>query len=485
MGGDDASPVHEQGVWLVGAWIEGVLTLDFCTLPGPLQLWHCHLDQLDAREAQLPRLDLQGSWVAAGINADGIRVAGSVFMRNGFSATGGVRLLGAEIGGDLDCNNGRFNNEGAKALSFDRATINGSVFLKDKFNASGEVRLPGAQIGSNLSCRNGRFDNKGAKALTFDRANIKGNVFLNGKFNATGEVRLLGAQIGGDLNCTDGSFDNEGGSALNLQSADITGGMLLRGTFAPKGALVFTAAQIGSLVDRAECWSGPGQMLLDGLTVGLLTGGAPTSGAERVAWLKRQRPNHLTSDFRPQPWEEMIRVLRAMGHEEDAKIVAIAKQEQMRAAGKFVGVARDVHWLWGALAGYGYRPSRLLGLMAGLWLVCATAFAVGAQHGLVAPTNPIIHNDLALRKACAPSSWITCPLPDEYTTFSPWYYSLDVILPVIDLQQEADWAPVVTENGRQKKSGVLLRWLMWFEILAGWLGSLLLIAIFTNLVKKD
>ena len=485
LGGDDANQVHENGVWLVGAWIEGVLAIDFCILSGPLRLQRCRLDRLDAHEAQLPRLDLQGTWVKTGINADGIRVAGSILFRRRFAVSGEVRILGGQIGGNLECDGGSFNNKDRVALILDGAKIKGSVFLRGSFNAQGEVRLLGAQIDGSLDCTGGSFNNKGKDALNFGRATVKGSVFLRNKFNAKGAVRLLAAQIGNNLDCSDGSFDNEGKGALSLDGAGIKGAVFLRAGFAARGRVALSGAQIGSLSDRTESWPESGQLLLDGITIGSLLGGAPTSGEARVEWLKRQRPSHLTSDFRPQPWEETIRVLRSMGHEEDAKIVAIAKQDQMRAARKFVGVARDVHWLWGLLAGYGYRPTRLLGVMAGIWLVCAAAFAVGAQHGLFAPSNPIIHTNPALREACAPSGWIECTLPDEYTTFSPLYYSLDVILPVIDLQQEADWAPVVTENAKQKRPGVLLRWLMWFEILAGWLGSLLLIAIFTNLVKKD
>ena len=79
-------------------------------------------------------------------NADGVKVVGSVFLCQGFTAEGEVRLVGAQIGGDLGCDGGSFKNPGDDALSADGAHVGGSVFLNQGFAADGAVRLPGAKI---------------------------------------------------------------------------------------------------------------------------------------------------------------------------------------------------------------------------------------------------------------------------------------------------------------------------------------------------
>lgn len=331
--------------------------------------------------------------------------------------------------------------------------------------------------------------------LNADRITVKSSVFLRNGFTATGKVRLLGARIGGNLACNGGTFTPKTGYALICQRAEIRGGVFLGYGKDPKtkqtipfktsGPVDFTAAMLGTLIDDPAVWPEPGSLILNGIRIARFGGSAPTSGAARVEWLLRQKKLHLTTDFRPQPWEETIRILREMGHDQDAKIVAIAKQDQLRKSGHYKGLARDIHALWGAVAGYGYRPDKLLLCMAAVWLACALMYFGGAQHGLFAPTSPVIQTNPPIRQQCAPDRWTTCALPDEYTSFSPFYYSLDLILPVIDLQQEKDWAPVVTRNGEKIKAGEGLRWLMWLEIVIGWLGSILLIAIFTNLIKKD
>jgi hypothetical protein len=77
-------------------------------------------------------------------------------------------------------------------------------------------------------------------------------------------------------------------------------------------------------------------------------------------------------------------------------------------------------------------------------------------------------------------------MPAEYTTFQPLVYSLDLILPLVNLQQDEDWGPIVEDPpGHNLPYGVFLRWLMWFEILFGWMASLVLVAVLGRLVEKD
>jgi membrane-bound metal-dependent hydrolase YbcI (DUF457 family) len=81
-------------------------------------------------------------------------------------------------------------------------------------------------------------------------------------------------------------------------------------------------------------------------------------------------------------------------------------------------------------------------------------------------------------------------MPSEYTTFNPWIYSLDLILPLVDLQQNSNWAPAATYTDSRQVThnlpgGMIARGIMWFEILFGWFTSLMFIAIISRLVEKD
>ena len=466
-----------------------------------------------ARSASIGSLGLQGCQIAD-LKGDGIKVNGGVFLRNGFAATGEVRLLGAEIGGDLDCSGGLFSNTDGDALNADRVKVTGSVFLRDGFAATDEVRLLGAEIGGSLYCTGGKFINADGKALSADGIRVTGDVFLREGFAATGEVRLLGAEIGGALDCSDGNFTNACRRAINGDGCRVINGLLLRGAHVT-GAIDLAAASVGTLVDHGFDWHGGGHFL-DGFAYDQLVG--TTDGHQRIAWLRSQQKDQLDHrNFKPQPWEQLIAVLRAMGHPHEATKVAIAKQDQMRKAGK-IGKPGSLwqwpenvfHILFRVLAGYGHRPAWTVVWLIGVWIVSSFAFYAGRDAGFFGPSSAVIEMS-ALHQACGapgdrqPGSldprhpghllpgppkahWTSpaCPLPPEYTTLQPALYSLDLILPVINLQQDGDWAPIVARSdGSPLFWGHALRGLVWFEILFGWITSLMLAAVVANLVRKD
>lgn len=60
-----------------------------------------------------------------------------------------------------------------------------------------------------------------------------------------------------------------------------------------------------------------------------------------------------------------------MGHPHAAAEIAIAKQVQMRRAGKVGGwVQRAMHRTYGTLARYGYRPMRTVWCLVAVWFLC-------------------------------------------------------------------------------------------------------------------
>jgi len=481
------------------------------------------------------------------LNADGANIQGDVFLNERFQAQGEVRLLGAFIGGDLECSKGSFTNPDGDALSADRATIEGNINFDENFQAQGEVRLLGAHIGGDLACRKGSFTNPDGDALSADRATIEGNIYFDEGFQAQGAVRLIGAQIAGNLNCNGGSFSHAKGAAFVAERISVTGNFVFRSLRKPVTGINLNGAEVGTLVDDEPSW-GSG-LALDGFVYHRLGGNAPCDAATRIAWLNKQRDDHCSTpnSFKPQPWKQLIRTLRKTGHEEAARQVAIAYETHRREIGLVKGWGKQkLHQAFGWLADYGYRPLKLLKQMLQVWLACAVLYWIAAMYGVFAPSNPLIFNhpdyqhcspgytpenskrdNLAKvlyctekqansqenslnSKACscetslscqaenpAPKekfgNWYLCPdLAGEYTGFSPLAYSLDLILPLVDLQQEHDWAPYVPTPDKlwfQELISLsryhLTRLLVWFEILFGWVASLLLVAVVSGLTNRD
>lgn len=89
-------------------------------------------------------------------------------------------------------------------------------------------------------------------------------------------------------------------------------------------------------------------------------------------------------------------------------------------------------------------------------------------------------------------NWYLCAdLDEEYTGFSPLAYSLDLLIPLVDLQQARDWAPLIPPPHQQwyrelTRFGIkhVTRLLTWVEIIFGWVGSLLLVAVLTGVTER-
>ena len=64
------------------------------------------------------------------------------------------------------------------------------------------------------------------------------------------------------------------------------------------------------------------------------------------------------------------------------------------------------------------------------------------MQGSFAPSNPIIYLNKDLEAKCG-KNWTQCAgAPPELPSFSPFTYSLDIMLPVLDLGQKHDWQPI-------------------------------------------
>ncbi len=486
------------------------------------------------------------------LNSDRAEIAGSVFLRSTeqhrFESHGAIRFLAATIGGSLDCNGAQLMAfEGQGALNAGRAEIAGSVFLQSteqhRFQSHGEIRLLGVTIGGDLSCNGAQLMAfEGQDTFNADGAEIAGGVFLQSteqhRFESHGEIRLLGTTIGGDLSCNGAQLMAfEGQDALCAQGAVIAGNVFLRNGFRAEGVLSFISmlldgvfqvertapilidlshAQISFLESQPSSW-GEG-LQLDGLIYDGFRESS-WSGKDYLDWLKKQDVKDYGSKenpqtFKPQPWQQLISVLRKMGHDDIASDIAIAFQQRRYEIGKVAGfVPRFFHQVFGWLVGYGYKPLRLLWGMLGVWLFSATMYFCAGYHGIFTPSDPLVFQNSAYEQACRSynldgtervinnadkngntHNWYTCgALVGEYTTFSPIAYSLDVILPLVDLGQEKAWGVYIATpkaNGIHELFGHgsfnhAARFLVWCEILFGWIASLMLVAVLTGLTERD
>lgn len=468
LGGCEGLRCHEKGVQIMGAWVPDLLDLAGCDSDNVLYIKNSRFSTLlQLQGAKLRAVFLDGSHCPE-IKADRLHLRENIHLRGGFHATGEVRLLGAEIGGNLDCDKGTFNNKGRFALSADRVVVGGSVFLRAKFNATGAVRMPGAEIGGNLECDKGTFSNVGGYALNASNAHIPGALFWRGGTNVVGQVELSG------VSCA-------------------------------------------SLNDDWSDWpEAVGSLSLNGFTYRSIDGPGVVDAETRLKWLAL---DDVSGGFRPQPYQQLAKVLREMGHDEDARRVMVEKERLQRAdrlarlkkrlddlqptvrmpddqrVAQTTRVDRhqlkfDLWWspkwnfLFRRLVGYGYYPFNSFWAGLGLFLFAAALFSATWHSGAFAPNSPVVLvSEEWETVATLPNpavEWEAGPGRD-YETFNAFAYAFDTVIPLIDLGQETAWAPSTSRG----PVGWIAWWAKWIFKVAGWIITALGAAALTGIIRRD
>jgi hypothetical protein len=440
------------------------------------------------------------------LNADEITVAASVFLRDGFSAKGEVNLRGSRINGQLNCAKGRFDNPSGKALTADAIKVRDSVFLSNGFVAMGEVNLVRATIEGQFSCTGGTFDNAGSRAIDADAITVAADVFLRLGFVVRGEVNFRRASVNGNMQCEGGSFANEGGDAFDLSLAKIGGGLFLNdlkipesGSRAIEGRLLLSQTRCRTYRDDPQSWPAPGKLVLDGFTYDRFDDCA-TDWKIRRAWLERQDKDHLNGSFRPQPWTHAIDVLRTMGHESDAKELAICREIARSRSQSTKAFLKFWYFLLWLFVGYGYRPWRAVWWSAAFIAIAWWVFASAASLGYMAPRD----GNVRVTPEWNVAKPGTQKLPWTYPPFNGLVYALDDYLPVIEFGQDEAWEPstkktIVVIHSAPDMLGLRYlptapewlftsgwhRVLYWIEEFLGWVFVSLFIAGMSGLMKKE
>ncbi len=566
LGGDDQNPLHDHGTRLVHAFIEGTIDFQGTIIPENFVLKNCNVEgNVIIQDCCAENFSLSGCTIQ-GINGDRFECTGSLLLREGFRATETVRILGAKIEGDLDCSAGLFEQPNNCFIG-DGIKTNGRIFLNEGFRANGAVRLLGAKAGLGLTCRNGKFldpttslDLEGADiksdvfldhgffalgmvdltntligtnlrftkgtfsakeiAINAPNLNVGNSIYLNSECRVRGEISLLSAEIGDSITFQGGSFESKGG--INLRNAKIGNMLTWRGVEYTRGELNLAGASCKSLNMDESAWDKPSQIRLDNFSYerfAELPEGCNPSFWKR--WLERQPVKHLTSKFRPNPYQQLAIVLEHMGHEEEAREVRIDRRERQR---KFtlnhVPMPKDpfrafirhltnfFRWVEKKVIGHGYRPGFAMIWLFAMVIIGTGVYELAARSGIMTPTHPLIFKEavwegkvenLPVGKAplACRENWVypknsisgicAASVASEYSTFNSFVYSLDIAIPVVNFRMEDDWSPRVVDwqSGEHEPYGWWVRTWEWFQIGAGWALSLLFVSAIGGVIRRD
>ncbi|KAB2347025.1 hypothetical protein [Actinomadura rudentiformis] len=472
----------EQGLWLDGARVGGPLLMNEMRL-GPVLADKLTVEgRLDARNLKVQgefrahnahiggSLHLGGAQMSnpggIAMSLGGITVEGGVWCWRGFEAEGTLRLVGATFTANLTLDGARLSQPGeGTALNLDRASI-GHLIAHDLQVEAGQVSMRGTQVSGGVDMRGAVLagDGPDEPVLAIDNATmaylelrnirasgevmiracrVENRIWLSGAEvrNPEGNaVRLNRTEVGADVFCRDLTLEgtlrlsrSRIGGVLELEDVRLSGAAstliyghaLQAGEFKlipaqpVRGTVFLNHAQIGVLHDDPVSW--PTELVLTGTRYDALEPRLPAG--ERLRWLTRS-----PEGYESQPYEQLANYYAATGQNADARKVLYAKERHRQATE--TRMIRVWSRLQDITTGYGYRPWRAL-----LWL--GVLLTVG---GLVYGFSP------------------PAPLKrDEAPHFNPVIYTLDLLIPIVDLGQERAFNPAGAHQ-----------WLSYTLVAAGW-----------------
>ncbi len=379
------------------------------------------------------------------LNADGLTVDQDLYCDEGFRATGETRLLGGHIAGQLQCTDGHFSNPHGPSLNADGLTVDQDVYCDDGFSSAGELRMVGAHIKGQLQFSSAELAcSTDDAALNGDGLTVDQDMFCDETFIANGKVSLAGANIQ-KLDCTGGRFINPDALALDLEA--ITAGELIIRPDTLSGGLNLTDARVRIYRDDRATW--PARLQLSGFKYDFIEAADPIDGAAPVRVIDRLHWLSLgESRYRPQVYDQLASAFRSAGFDSDAERVAIAKQKKRRT--QLNPGARLWSWILEWTVGYGYRTWQAGIWLLGLLVIGAIVFEVQYSREL----SPI---------HAAPGQ------PD----FQPVLYTLDLLLPVVNLHQRDAW---IAHGATQ--------WLVLAFSLVGWVLTTAIVLSLSGILKR-
>src|SRR5918993_647312 len=216
------------------------LSFTSCALSSLYGDWIDSSASLNLRETHLREMSLAGASFRGDVLLSKVRLInpeGPALNADAMSASdvsledahieGEVRLLGADLRGQLGCSEGtKLINPEDRALNADAMSASG-VFLEDT-HIEGEVNLRSGDLSGPLSCSQcTKLINPSGYALNADAMSASG-VFLEDT-HIEGEVRLLGADLSGPLYCSQRTkLINPSGYALNAETCQVGGTFFVR-----------------------------------------------------------------------------------------------------------------------------------------------------------------------------------------------------------------------------------------------------------------
>jgi hypothetical protein len=434
LGANPSEPGSVPAIRLAGAKVTGRLVATGATINRTLAFDQCYFEeQLELDEASGTSIRMTACHLP-GFSAAGLQVSGSIVFKD-CVIRGRLSLYTATIAGELILGGTKILNPGDWTLFAGGLTVQGGLFCRWNFESHGTVNLPGARLHGGVFFEFARLIEPGGKAFDAENASVDGPMLFFDLL-VDGDVRLPGARIGSELSFARAKFIGRESRALDCSRVQAT--RLDLATASPIiGAVDLGNAHVGVLADDPATW--PSDLRLDGLSYDSIVSASPSiSASDRIDWLRRD-----PTGYRPQPYEELARWFRRVGHDDQARAVLFAKQLHRRT--EMLAISKAWGYLLEWSVGYGYKPWRAMA-----WLVMLVA--LGTTVFAIAPP-----------KASTPSS---------SAHFDSLVFTINLLLPIGHFGQADLWS---LSDGQE--------WFAYSLVAAGWLMATAVVSALTRMLS--
>jgi hypothetical protein len=210
---------------------------------------------------------------------------------------------------------------------------------------------------------------------------------------------------------------------------------------------------------------------------------------QRLAWLGIQTRKaartfpleNRVSSYVPQPYQQLADVYRAMGRDGERRQVLITQQDDLRKFGEMTRATKTWNRFMSTFAAHGYRPLRSFGLTMAIFLLSVVCVWIPKHNdAFVASVAPVTHWKVQGNSMDFTEFPKSSHCTSEYPCLNEWLYTLDAVIPVVDLQQTPYWS-----FDKSFTVGWLFQILFALLTVFGWISTSIFVIVISGIVSKE
>lgn len=235
--------------------VDGDAYLERCLVPtGGVRFNGAHI----SGNVYAPQMLLQGQdQTGTALNGENLRVDGVLVLNELTATTGAVRLAGARVLGQFQCNASSVSGVDCDGYSLvaDELVV-GSSLMASRLIASGPVRLPSAVIGRQLILSGAHIKGFAPDGFSLELTDcsVGFGLFLEHDFRVEGSINLRGMMVGRTLRLATATIENakEVAVSVDMSNISIRHDLVLQNTVCGGAVALDSAAIGGNLCLRAS-----------------------------------------------------------------------------------------------------------------------------------------------------------------------------------------------------------------------------------------